>query len=259
MNISQNDEAARSKSQQFVKTNQPSETAFYAAREILAGPVRYICDAHNLLLASQNHGEALVALSRRLRVSGRSREIAIRVLAENLRDVFGVGRTGSGEDYKREGLQAIMMQAAQLWRRANNPKHVSRVQPLACFNGGDLSCGTAGELLGPNGSFNCKQKERCAAAGYIHGDEVVLSRLIAALHPNKLDNDAKEKNENSQRRKALKILKDRGPKSFDKGYCRSLGDAYFVALCPKGAILATTNLQDFEPLCKALGISVTQP
>jgi hypothetical protein len=128
--------------------------------------------------------------------------------------------------------------------RSSTTKSVSRVQPLACFNKGDLSLGNARELRGPGDSFNCAVKERWAAAGYLHDDPVVLSNLIDALHPKNLDAAANEKKENAQRRKALKDLKSRGPKLFDRGSCRALGDAYLVAMCPRQSVIPTINLAE---------------
>jgi hypothetical protein len=259
MNLSQSAEPARSDSQSFVNANQPSEVAFYASRELLTGPVRYICDAHNALLAAQDHGEAIVALGQRLIAARRWRDTAIQIIAQNLHDILDSRGAQSAADLKREGLQAISIKATQLWRRANSPKNVTRVQPLGCFNGGDISYGPGGELQGPNDSFNCASAERCAAAGWIHDDQGALSKLIDALRPSKLDAKAKVKNENTQRRKALKELKRLGPKDFSKRRCRALGDAYFAVMCPSGSVIATTNIIDFQPLCSALGKLARQP
>jgi hypothetical protein len=182
--LSEFTEPTRSNSQQFVDSHQPSEAGYYASRELLAGPVQYICDAHNVLLGAQNHTEAMLAIS---------------------------GKAGTPADYKREALQAIMIKGQQLWYRANTLKNVRRVQQLACFNSGDISIGEGGELRGPNNSFNCLATERCAAAGYLSEAEAALTKLIEALRPAKLDKGARGKGENVSRRKALKQIKALGP------------------------------------------------
>ena len=85
-----------------------------------------------------------------------------------------------------------------------------------------------------------------------------MKRLIEALHPNSLGKMA-EKNENQKRRKALKELMSIGPTKFDKGRCRALGDAYFAAMCPAGSKVVTTNIQDHDILCSALGRTAVKP
>ncbi len=251
--------SARIPSEQFVASNQPSEVAEYALRELLTGVVRHYCEAHNMLIACQNPAEAIVAASQRFFVKPRTMVGVVNTLAKCLDDIFGIGMVGSGDDFKREALQAIMLKATSLWRRANNPSNVSRVQALACFNGGDIAVGVGGLLRAPNDHFDCLRKQRCAAAGYIHDDLPAVRVLIAALHPDKLSDRAKVKTENAQRRKALKELEKRGPKEFPKGRCRALGDAYFAIMCPAAATIATTNLIDFEPLCTALGKRFAKP
>jgi hypothetical protein len=257
--LSEFTEPTRSNSQQFVDSHQPSEAGYYASRELLAGPVQYICDAHNVLLGAQNHTEAMLAIRRRIQAAGRKREVPLQVLIESLNEIFGTGKAGTPADYKREALQAIMIKGQQLWYRANTLKNVRRVQQLACFNSGDISIGEGGELRGPNNSFNCLATERCAAAGYLSEAEAALTKLIEALRPAKLDKGARGKGENVSRRKALKQIKALGPKLFSKRHCRAIGDAYFAVMCPAGSIIATTNLRDFEPLCKALGKQAEKP
>jgi hypothetical protein len=70
---------------------------------------------------------------------------------------------------------------------------------------------------------------------------------------------ASKKKENSQRRKALKDLASNGPKKFNKGYCRNLGDAFFAQMCPQNANIVTTNISDFIPLCSALKKQAVKP
>lgn len=113
-------------------------------------------------------------------------------------------------------------------------------------------------MRGPD-SFNCSSKEKCAAAAYIYDDKAALKKMIDALHPDKLDDAAKEKKENSSRRSALKDLLADGPVKFNKRYCRAIGDAYFAEMCPPGFSLLTSNKVDFEPLCNALGKKILTP
>jgi hypothetical protein len=133
------------------------------------------------------------------------------------------------------------------------------VQSLECFNEGKIDYGPAGELRGPADSFNCVSVQRCAAAAYMFDNKSDLKKMIAALHPGGLDPRIANKNETGQRRKALKELESRGPASFDKRRCRALGDAYFAAMCPAASIVVTTNMQDYVPLCAALGKQAQEP
>jgi hypothetical protein len=259
VDLSRTEEPARSNSQRFVNDHQPSQVPFYASKEMLAGPVNYVCIAHNALLASENHMEAYVAVERRFPFAVRARQSTTAVLISDLRSLFAPNQAAAPSDLKREGLQAIALKATQMWRRANKPNGVAHVQSLACFNSGELSFAAGGEIRGPNDSFGCDAKERCAAAAYIHDDQVSLTQLIDALHPRQLDDAAQAKAENSSRRRALTLLKKNGAKLFDKRRCRNLGDAYFAVMCPKQSVLGTTNLVDFEPLCKALGKKFSKP
>ncbi len=77
VHMSQDEEPARTDCQLFVNANQPAQVPFYASREILAGLVRYHCDAHNYLRSAQTHGEAFVALMQIPAVAGRKRDTAM--------------------------------------------------------------------------------------------------------------------------------------------------------------------------------------
>ncbi len=260
VHLSQDDEPEKTKCESFVGANQPAEVPYYAPRELLAGLVNYYCIAHNRLLASQTVVEAVIALSNMPAVAGRRREVPASTLLQALNTAWPQGQALSPEDGRRECLQDIMILATQLWDRACAPKLVKYVQHLACFNAGALSVNsTSRELRGPNDSFNCKKTERCAAAGYLHDDLVTLTNMIDALDPSKLDEKLKNKKEIQSRRAALKELVKRTPKLFDKRRCRAFGDAYFAAKCPPGTVLATTNVEDFEPLCRKLGKPYQKP
>lgn len=249
-----------SRSLAFVSANQPSHMAQYALRELLTGRVRNICDAHNVVLGAENIGDALLALANLPAVEGRKKQAKLQDVAQGLKAAFDVDPNGPRNSLKRQLLQDLSSRAGRMWRNAQHLTGVTTVQQLSCFNAtGKLARGQGGELRGPNNSFNCCKDERCAAAAYINDDPAALKKMIDALHPSKLGEEAKTKNENNQRRKALKELQDKGPKEFHKRFCRALGDAYFAAMCPPGSVVVTTNLADFEPLCAALGKRVQKP
>jgi hypothetical protein len=243
----------------IINNNQPSETPYYALRELLAGYVRNICDVHNILLAADNPGEALIALLRYSPFEGRKRETKIQEIGLALQKAFTDNPSGSRDDVKRDMLQSLMVKAGRTWYRAARIKGVNVVQPLSCFNSGTIDLDSAGVLRGPRDSFNCIKSERCAAAGYLHDHQNDLIKLIEALHPTNLPCSVASKNENAQRRKALKELKEKGPKLFDKRRCRALGDAYFATMCPSGSDVITTNIEDHEILCSTLGKKAIKP
>lgn len=259
VHMSEGIEPDKSLGEVHVKSNQPAEMPYYALQELLTGRIRYICEAHNIIKAADNPGEAILALQKRSPAEGRKRETRVQICAEVLKEVFEANPAGRRDDLMREMLQALAMKAAQSWRKARHLKSVDVVQPLACFNDGQISFGPAGELIGPNSSFNCKSNERCAAAAYIYDNQSNLAKMIEVLHPNKLPPGLANKTETSQRRRALKELQTHGPTKFNKKLCRCIGDAYFAAMCPPGAEVVTTNLVDHEPLCAALGKKATKP
>jgi hypothetical protein len=159
---------------------------------------------------------------------------------------------GSRNEMQREMLDELGLKASRIWKKSKKIKNVTLVQQLACFNDGDLDYGPAGELQGPENSFNCLEKERCSAAAYLAADKITLTKMIDALHSSNLPPALKGKTEISQRRKALEALQKDGPQRFSKKLCRALGDAYFAAMCPPGSVVLTSNLVDHEPLCVAL-------
>ncbi len=242
-----------------IAANPPAELPFYALREMLAGYIRNICDAHNVLLAAQNPGEALQALLFLAPFQRRAAQQKLQLIAEALTATFIGNPSGPRNQQKQDMLDSLALEAARVWVRARKSAPWKTVQPLACFNQGEISHGKGGELRGPNNNFNCKKSERCAAAGWLFDNEILLDKLIEALHPNNLDPVASKKTENQSRRRALKDIKKEGPQRFDKGRCRAIGDAYFAAMCPQDASLLSTNVSDFEPLCTALKKKLLKP
>jgi hypothetical protein len=242
----------------YVRVNSPAETPCYALKEVLGSRVRAFCEAHNILHACENAGEALAVMAGRNPVQGRILLARIKVLADALKAAYA----SQGTQDKREMLQWIAIRANQVWRGAQERDGVRTVQALSCFTGGKLSYGDAGDLRGPSdGGFGCSKSssERCAAAAYMYADKSSLAKMIDALHPSNLPSGLAEKNENLKRRKALKELQKEGPSKFNKGRCRSLGDAYFASMCPAGATVLTSNIVDHEILCNALGKKAQVP
>ena len=259
VNVAEDIEPAKSRAVAAIAKYQPAASPYYALRELLAGRVRILCETHNKLRASPNVAEALVALLSVSPAEGRKREARLQVLANSLKTLFAADPRGSRDSLITEAIDDIALQTARLWSRARKLKSVANVQPLACFNEGPLVIGTSGEIRGPGDSFNCSKDERCAAAAYLNDDPVALTNMITALHPANLSKEAKDKRENSQRRKALKELQTNGPVKFNKSLCRAIGDAYFAGMCPASSTLLSTNTNDFEPLCKALKKVLAKP
>lgn len=259
VNIADKNDPQYTKSSAYIATNQPAIMPYYALRELLVGYVQILCDSHNAIQASDNPAEALIALLRLNPMQGRKKEARIKILAEELKGCFDANQTGQRDQLNREMLQSLALRVNSVWRRAKRINGVSLKQPLGCFNDGKITYGESGELRGPNDSFNCHKDKRCAAAGYLSDDQNVLLKLIEALHPNNLPLDVANKNENQKRRKALKELQTNGPKKFNKGRCRALGDAYFAAMCPPGSVVLTSNLKDHEPLCEILNKKAVEP
>lgn len=153
----------------------PSALPQYALHELLAGLVRYLCDAHNILLSAENIGEALLALGRNP-FQGRKGATKQEALAEVLSQVLSNDPSAPRSTVSDDALDALALKTAGLWSRAKAHKRLDYVQALGCFDDGDLTFGEANELRGPNDSFNCLAKERCAAAAYMHEDKATLER-----------------------------------------------------------------------------------
>ena len=241
-----------------IASHPPAEVSYYALRELLSGHLQYLCQTHNVLLASGNAAEAMLALLNRSPAEGRKREARLRALASEMDRVFATNPAGQRQTTKREVLEALALRAAKIWRNAHRIGTAKLTQHLGCFNDGNITFGASGELKGPRDSFNCVKSERCAAAAYLYDNKADIQKMIDALHPLELGSQA-GKNENQQRRKALKELLSKGPTVFDKRRCRALGDAYFAAMSPPGFSVVTTNISDFLPLCRALAKVAVSP
>ncbi|MBL8377240.1 MAG: hypothetical protein JNM79_05195 [Burkholderiales bacterium] len=259
INATSEDEVRRRLARNAIANFQPSSTPAYAIRELLAGYIRIACEAHNRILAAKDIGEALLNLLSASPFEGRKKEARARMLGSALSRAIQQNPEMNRTSLKGEIADDIALTTARVWKNARTLNGVSIVQPLACFVVGPLKAGVSGELRGPNDSFNCTPTVRCSAAGYLYDDQAALSKMCEALHPSKTSRELEEKRETKQRRKALKLLQHSGQKNFNKRLCRSLGDAYFVGMCPPSHTLLSTNTIDFRPLCIALDKKLAQP
>ena len=80
--------------------------------------------------------------------------------------------------------------------------------------------------------------------------------MIDALDASNIGEALANKSETIARRKALKRLHEKGPSDFPPSFCRKIGDAYFVQMCPPGGHILTSNAVDFTPLCTALNVEL---
>lgn len=242
----------------FLEANPPVAVASYALRELLVGHLQILCDVHNRIRAAASIDEVLASLVAMNPVVGRKKQGALQAFAVAFSNRVSQNANKSVMQVGKEMTEDLALRITRSWIRAK--RLTAQVQPLGCFAPGDLAikAGT-GEIRGPNGSFNCHANARCSAAEYVYGNDVALSNLIAALHPDALAPELAKKNETAQRRKALKELRDKGPERFSKARCRAIGDAYFAAMCPAGHRVVTTNASDFVPLCKAVGCPLVVP
>ena len=217
VDVASNRQPSTSWAQQIAANRGPVELPEYALRELLAGVVQQLCDAHNRVKASQNPAEAILAVLQ----SGGFHARTSMSKASHIASAFSACLTASGgvssESAKREVAQALRLKANGLWRKGKSIPFASGVQPLACFGNGSLQDDPlTGVLSGPGGTFSCKKTVRCSAAMYLNEKPIDVRRLVDALHPDKLDPKIAFKQENSSRRAALKELLARGPKEFNK-------------------------------------------
>ena len=258
--VAQAKEPTLERTKSFAAASGPALLADYALRELLAGLVRQICTAHNRVLASDNPASAIQEILQGAGFATRTVVGQANAVAQAMAQAMSTNEPFTAEGIRREVLQALMLEANSLWRKANRSGFLQGTQALSCFPGGSLSLDPAtGALLGPENSFNCLRSERCAAAQYLFEKQDEVKKLVAALHPDVLGPELAAKRENQSRRSALKDLIAKGPKGFSKKGCRALGDAYFAVMAPPGHVVLTTNLVDHTPLCQALGKQAQLP
>lgn len=250
---------ASKKTRTFVEENAPAEAPQYVLRELLSGHLQNLCDVHNRLKASRDIGEAVVGLAALNPVVGRKKQAKIDLFAAQLKAACAAGTGQSLDQVRNEMCQSLSLAVQRLWQRAVESRSWRNVQPLGCFGSGSFSLGANGQLVPPQNTFNCDPGARCSAAGYLYERIAEVEKICAALHPDALPEKLKGKREITQRRAALKELRNLGPKKFNKGRCRALGDAYFAIMCPATAWVVSTNELDFLPMCQALGKQVVNP
>lgn len=258
VNVSEGETPASRLAKKYALANSPATVPEYAFRELLAGRVGLLCDAHNKILASDNVIEVAAGFLRSAGF-GRTPVAKAQEILASLKSMFDSESDISPKDAKRQVLEDLMMTAARLWRNARTVPYLEKDQPLPCFISGPIDTDESGILRGPNGSFSCSTGVPCGAAEYMYSKRSDLIKMIDALYSDSSDEKVKNKPENRSRRNALKVLEAKGPTAFPKRKCRALGDAYFAAMCPPGAKVLTTNIVDFEPLCAALGKTAVRP
>jgi len=242
-----------------IADNAPAEAPQYALRELLAGDLQNLCDLHNRLKSADNIGEALAGLASLPPFVGRKKSSGIEEFARQLEERFSTAPETPLVNVKDEMAQSLALKIVRIWVAACESSNWTLVQPLSCFRGGEFDYGAEGDLRAPSDTFNCDKSSRCSAAGYMYDRVGSVSKLSDVLHPDKLPEKLQGKAEVASRRKALKDLRNSGPKSFNKRGCRALGDAYFVVMCPPGASVISTNSIDFDLMCEAVGGKLIVP
>lgn len=257
IDVSEAREPTCANSLKHILKHPPAHVSDYAYRELLVGRVGLLCGAHNKIYASNDVVEAALSFLNRASF-GRTPIAQAKEIMRPLQRMFSTSASISPAEAKREVLEELMLIANSLWRTAAKFPGAKNVQPLPCLNKGSLKLDN-GILRGPNDSFNCAQKTVCGAAQYMYSDRASLKKMIVALESASLPDSVKNKQETKSRRNVLKLLESRGPSHINKQKCRQLGDAYFAAMCPPGAHVLTTNVDDFLPLCGALNKKVLTP
>lgn len=257
IDVSEAREPTNANALKHLRAHPPAHVSDYAYRELLVGRVGLLCSAHNKIYASNDVIEAVMSLLSQASF-GRTPIAKAQEILKPLQKMFSANASITPAEAKREVLEELMLVANSLWRAASKFPGASHVQPLPCLNRGSLKLDN-GILRGPNDSFNCAKKTICGAAQYMYEDRANLRKMILALEAVSLPEEIKNKQETKSRRNALKLLESRGPSYINKRKCRQLGDAYFAAMCPPGAHVLTTNIDDFLPLCSALNKEVLTP
>jgi hypothetical protein len=237
-----------------VETYRPAQLAQYALKEFFLSRVWAVCIAHNALRAANDPGEAILSIGIAYWAKPRIKQGAIDVLAHLISTLWAAEL--SSEQRKTEMLDAMALQAIEMWQEAQSHPALTHVQPLACYLADKLTLDDVGALVPGRRTFGCLHSQRCAAAGYLFERQLEIEKLRKAMRPKKGEPHGREA---SGWRRALKDLEVHGPKEFSKRRCRSIGDTYFAVMCPPAVSVLTTNTKDHEPLCAALGKEMVTP
>lgn len=125
------------------------------------------------------------------------------------------------------------------------------VNPLACY----FESAPAEDRKGlfTLSHKKCEHYHECSMALMFRTDPAAVATLLRVLA------HAPQQYGDSRRLQVIKKLLKRGKTSLTSDDCRGLGDVVFAFLCPKDAVILTTNIRDHEPLARSLKKQVVSP
>ncbi len=241
-----------------------TELPVYAIKEFKAGPLDYVKYLYNKLLETGSVGDTLIAFSSIGRQRNRQQTV-IRTLGEILKKAESLSdnptlksKYGQLADKENISFDAAKYEAKMLvykaWKkRASVTTKV--VEPLACYQQKSPFEEKTGRLsLAPN---KCETDDCCLTKILQDEKRLDLTKLKVAI--DKLPTSLKNKEENKKRVKLLHQIGSNLGRKISASDCRNLGDAVFALFCPLDADILTTNIEDHEPLAKALGKTAVSP
>jgi len=226
----------------------------YSIKELKAGPLDTFAYIHDKLLLTQSLADTLQSISelpiRSYRRSTASEAIAAagQIVKTHPKTYTALGSSDKDHaDSYRLSLASLIIRS---WKKRR--KITTRVvDDLPCYL-------EAAPRIRRDGFFElnpkrCEEDQECCFALKLKAEPGMLEALREAIPSNS------NRREDQRRRQALKHIIKHPKEVVTRDICEALGDAIFAFFCPENAVILTTNLNDHEPLAKAIGKTAEAP
>lgn len=229
----------------------------FSWKEFKRGPLSAFRWAHNKLAETGSYAQTLAAFQR---MSKGPRRYYIATAAQALHSASVVfGSMTTSELQRKYGkaalLDTVQADAARLELKALivsswNKRHTLGCDlSLECYRNVDAELKKDRISIDP---LDCKTVDCCLRQKLISTPDK-LKKLSDGL------GHCPSKKETLDRLKVVNDLSRTPKREMSVKQCRAFGDAYFVAFCPDGATILTTNVADISPLAREFGIPVRTP
>ncbi len=250
---------ARKFAHEVLKKFYRTELPVFAIKELKAGPIKNFVWMHNKLVTVNSFTKALEALQRMSRTPRRyTTSTAIQAIKEatssigkqissNLAEKYGDSAKLDRilYDEYRLTLKTIILKAWKKRRKVTSDV----VLPIACYR--EIAPYEKRQLIEIE-PLKCRPLEGCSLAALLKDRQNELWKMREAIKESL-------KPESKRRSKALRKLYRTPNRQMEEVDCLNLGDAIFVLFAPSDSVIITTNLEDYKPLCTALGKAVRSP
>jgi hypothetical protein len=232
----------------------------YAIKEFKRGPFQNFVWMYNKLASRGSFSQAMVALHAMSRTPKRyttstALEAIVKAASSIANRTLGSSVAKYGAEasldkvYCDELRLALKKTIYQAWAKRRGVT-TDIVFPLSCY---DERAPYESRGLIEIAPTKCDREPTCCLTKELRAKSADLEKMKLAI-----DGSGSQRNEDRRRAKALRHVY-RTKQDVSDDICRNLGDAVFVALAPRDAVILTTNLGDFDLLARAINKKAQAP